>query len=363
MNYCSLSKILLLVSLLWSCPYGIADAIFVEGIDQPLRGAILEAHALATTASQGTEPINASQAWGELGMLLQAHNLNLQAIAAYSTAIEHAVDPRWFYLRGIARNELGYTEEAIPDFEVAVRGVPNIATIWLRLGQAQLRVGDVQAAEKSVSRALRIESNLAMGHMLLGEILTLKQKPIEAKKHLEHAFALDSEAGQITYRLAQLTRRLGRVETSENWLSRHSNQHAPQIDDPMLEMVASYSLNPTLFISAARRAYERGDFDTAVLSYQRALSMNPDDHDRQLDFLRLLSSVERWEELDVQLEKLESRLYESSDYWYLRALRTFQKGELSNAKDAIERSIGFNSTESAIQLRKRIEALLTSRVE
>ena len=357
MNYRSLSKTLLLVSLLWSCPYGVADAIFVEGIDQPLRGAILEAHALATTASQSSEPINASQAWGELAMLLQAHNLNQQAIASYSTAIEHAVDPRWFYLRGIARNELGYTEEAIPDFEVAVGGVPNIATIWLRLGQAQLRVGEVQAAEKSVSRALDIESNLALGHMLLAEILTLKQKPIEAGKHLEQAFALDPEAGQIAYRLAQLARSLGKVEASENWLTKHSNQHAPQIDDPMLEMVAAYSLNPALFVSAARRAFERGDFETAVQSYRQALAMDPNDFNRQLDFLRLLSAAERWHELDDHLVQLEPSMSESSDYWYLRALHLLQKRDLSKAKESIERSIGIEPTEDSLKLQDQIEAL------
>lgn len=331
-----------------------ASEIHVEGLGEPLRSAVHSAHQMALEASKGDDHAHSSYSWGELGMLLQAHNLHEQAIIAYSIALSHSANPQWLYLRGISNTELGHTLEALSDYKSTIQVGLEVSTIWYRLGSAQLDEGALEDAKQSFTNALALEPDMASSLLGIAEIMVLEENFGEARQVLKRAREVAPEAGQIAYRLAQVERHLGNIEVSENLLKSVVNQHAPQIDDPMLELVAAYSLNPTFFVSAARRAYERGDTETAVESYRRALEIQPDSRENQLRFTNLLIQIEYWDELDRHIAELERKVPDSAELWYLKALGLFRRAQLEEALDAVDQSLELVRVQNALELRDSI---------
>ena len=238
-------------------------------------------------------------------MLLQAHNLHEQAIAAYSKALDEISDPRWLYLRSIAYGELGMARETVDDLMVVTRSMREIAVIWYRLGQALLNVGQASDAKEAFTRALALDENLAIAHMALADAQILATEFEEAKTSLQRAYRLQPQAGQIAYRLALVERELGDLSSSQKWLEKRTNQFAPVVEDPMMSLVAQYSTNPTFFISAARRAWERGDRETALEAYRRAIALEPQNIENLIGYTQLLTIQDHFDEASNMLDVLE----------------------------------------------------------
>ncbi len=338
-----------------------AAEIHVEGLADPLRAAVLNGHAQALSFDSRGENIAASNAWAELGMLLLAHNLYEQAIVAYGHALDRQRDPRWFYLRSIARGELGQSEGAIEDLVAAVGYEPEISVIWYRLGQALLSVGRLYEAEEALVQALVLDEHLTIAHMTFADVLRLLGRPQEAKAALMVAHEIEPNIGQITYRLAQVERELGNLEASKAWLQKSKNQRAPVVDDPLLALVAEYSLNPAFFISASRRAWERGDEATAVAAYRHALELTPGSVDNALGFVHLLISFERIEEASQVLRDIEAPM--SSKYWHLAAQILVKKGKLKEANQALKKSLRLHHEPSVAAFAQRLDKLLHREME
>ena len=340
------------------------EVISVEGIDEPLKTAILKGYEEAIEASTLEDDGVTSDAWGELGMLLQSHNLHEKAIFAYSRAIELAANPRWSYLRGISYQELGEVQAAVTDFKQTTAFGLEVATIWYRLANAQIDAGLLEEAKRSVSKSLELDPNAAIAMLSLAEILTIEGDLGSAKEVLERAMKLAPNAGQIPYRLAQIERQLGNTTASEKLLARVQNQHAPQIEDPMLELVASYSMNPTFFVSAARRAYERGDLETAIATYRHAVDMNPEEVENQVGFLNFLVHLEEWEELNERLGEIDSGISVHHEILLLKALALYQRERFMDALSAVQQSLDMANTARATELKVRIQqSLALKRVE
>ena len=332
--------------------------INLDDLAEPLKSALELRYAQAVKALNEDDAQAGSYAWGELGMQLQAHNLYEQAIVAYSKAVEQIPDPRWYYLRGIAHGELGYNEASVEDFFQVTNTLQDVAVIWYRFGHALFRFGDLIRAEQALENAVRLDEELAIAHVVLADVRTARNNPVGAKTALERAYAIAPESGQIAYRLSQVERALGNLEKSEAWLAKRENQLAPALDDPMLSMVAQFSTNPTFFVSAARRAWERGDIETSLLAYRHALELEPSNVANQLGFLRLLIAAERFDEANQAVAEIENIALANSEYWQLRATLLLREQRLREALQAIEKSLALNDNLDVRELRRRVEALL-----
>ena len=174
------------------------------------------------------------------------------------------------------------------------------------------------------------------------------------------AHELAPSAGQIVYQLAQIERQLGNNEASDTWLQLRKNQFAPSIADPMLNLVAQYSMNPTFFISAARRAYERGDESTALAAFERALQLAPDNVGYLLDFARLLRSLRRFDEAESVLNSSSQLGANTFDFWYLSYLVNLDLDRLPEALAALEKAIEIDPQEGALKLRTTLKQSLDS---
>ena len=333
------------------------NEIFLEGIEEPLATIASAAYeaALNSDVNLGSEVV--ADRWGKLGMLLQAHNLHEQAIAAYSNALIEISDPRWFYLRSIAYGELGRVRESIDDLLEVTRSMREVAVIWYRLGHALLNAGQVSDAKQALSRALELDSDLAIAHMTFADVQILDAEFADAKVSLKHAYELQPHAGQIVYRLSRVERELGDLSASQAWLEKRTNQFAPVVEDPLLSLVAQYSTNPTFFISAARRAWERGDRETALHAYRRAIALEPENAENLIGFTQLLLSLRRVDEASKTLDALEKVSPDEGMLWYLRAVLFLERDLLLAAKDSIEKAIAIGATPQALALEREIKEL------
>lgn len=334
-----------------------ANEIFLEGIEEPLATIASAAYEAALNSDVSLGPEAVANRWGELGMLLQAHNLHEQAIAAYSNALIEITDPRWLYLRSIAYGELGHVNESIEDLKTVTDSMKGVAIIWYRFGQALLNAGRIPDAEHALTKALELDKDLAIAHMTLAEVQMFNSDFTDAKTSLLRAYELQPHAGQIAYRMARVERELRNLESSQAWLQSQSNQFAPMIEDPMLSMVAEYSTNPTFFISAARRAWERGDRETALEAYRRAISLDPQNAENLIGYTQLLMVLNRYDEASQILDSLEEVAPGASMLWYLRAVVYLEKDLLIAAEKAIEKAIAIDATPQVLALKREITEL------
>lgn len=334
-----------------------ANEIYLGGIEEPLATVASAAYESALSSDFNLDPERVAERWGELGMLLQAHNLHEQAIAAYSNALGEISDPRWLYLRSIAYGELGLLQESIDDLMVVTRSMREVAIIWYRLGQALLSSGAISRAKEALTSALALDEDLAIAHMTLADVQMLDADFREAKTSLERAYKLQPEAGQIVYRMALVERELGNLNSSQEWLEKRTNQFAPVIEDPMLTLVAQYSTNPTFFISAARRAWERGDRDVALEAYRRAVALDPQNVDNLIGYTQLLIALDRYDEAAEMLNALEQVSPDEGMLWYLRAVIYLQKDLILAAQDAIKKAIAIEPTSQVLALKREISEL------
>ena len=328
----------------------------LSGFEEPLK-TVLQQAVSDTEEADFTSAQEQAFAWGRLGMLLQAHNLYEPALGAYSEAIQLAQDAQWLYLRAICSMELGFNEDSVSDLEQVVQLQSQVPTIWLRLGNALMRLGQLAEAEIALHKAKELHSESAPVLVVMAELHSLRHEWHEARTALLKAHDLEPNAGQIAYRLSQVEKQLGQFEASERWLAMRSNQLAPAVEDPMLLLVASHSVNPTFYVSAARRAWERGEYETATEAYRQAIQLDPSNIENNLGFIKLLLNLKQWREAEAVLEDSESLMSQVSEYWYLKALLYAETDRFDQATQAAKQSIAIEPTTSNQQLLKDLHAI------
>ncbi|MYD44393.1 MAG: tetratricopeptide repeat protein [Gammaproteobacteria bacterium] len=332
-----------------------AVEINVVGIQQPLKSAIEEALLQANKVDALGGEV-ASHAWGELGMLVQSHNLYEQAIEAYSRALQHREDDILRYLRGISHNEVGNIDDATLDMRSVSLRRPGAAIIWFRLAELLYKQSDIAASHVAATQAIALDENLPSAYVIRADIEKSRNELKKAKKSLVKAHELAPDAGQVIYRLAVVERELGNLAASKRWLELRTNQFAPPIDDPILMMVAERSLNGLFFESAARRAYQRGDNMTALAAMRRAIELEPKNINFRTTFASFLLLLDRDEEAENILKELIRDAPESSGVWERQATLLARQEKYVAAYEAIQKSLAIESTPEKIALANDIKA-------
>ena len=327
------------------------------GIEEPLRS-VLEASLQGARAISDKSSTSRAESWGNLAMVLHAHNLYEPAISAYREALQVQSNPRWRYLKAVCQMELGRNQEAVEQLEQVVQVVSNISTIWYRLGVARTRTGQLQAADVALRRAVELDGQSAAVLVALADTLATRGRLPEALDALEGAYQIAPNAGQIVYRLAQVEMQLGNKQAGEKWLGLRINQLAPEIEDALLQEVAAYSFNPTFFISAARRAWQRGDRITALAAFEHAITLDPINQENLLDFTRLLMNMKLWDRAEEVLLDTVGLFENSAEYWFLGALLFAETSRLDEAESAIEISISLSENSRNLELRDQIRVAM-----
>ena len=177
-------------------------------------------------------------------MVLDIHSFKRESIPCYKQAV--ALNPmefRWLYFGAIVLNET-VSPEALEWFERSNKLDPNYAPLQLHYGQALFNTGHLEKAEKSFEQVVRLLTASSHGYLGLGKIFMARGNLQGSQTHLLKALDLDSKHREVHGVLAEVLRRLGKIDESAKELQ-IANQlpKIARIDDPLYEeLVASRCL-------------------------------------------------------------------------------------------------------------------------
>lgn len=149
----------------------------------------LVAEALAGAKAQIVDQPRSATAWGELGMVFDAHGFRPEAESCYLTAAElNGEDYRWPYLYAqllVVDNPIG----AIDAFRQAHAINPADPTVSLRAGDALLEAGRLASVRSQFQATLSHPQASPYGHFGIARLDLLEQRLDQASDHLEAAVA------------------------------------------------------------------------------------------------------------------------------------------------------------------------------
>lgn len=311
-----------------------------EGLEDPLRSAIEKNLAEVHAQSSGENLSSYVDSLARLGKLLQAHGMHESAVDIFTRAVD--VDSRFefIYYRAISLNEIGSLKEAIRDYEAVVKKEPTNPLMWFRYGEALFLDGQLEPAQHALEKAIDLDPVHAAALVRSADIQRLHSNLDKALELLVRAWNIDSTAGQIAFRIAQIHRQLGDKEEAELWLSRR-NENAPLIDDPLLQEVSQFSLSPAFFKSAGRRAWARDDYDEAIQAYEIAMNMGATDEATMLDYANMRLMAGKVSGLESFMLEVTRRYSRSARAWFLYG-QTLSADDPTRATEFLTKSLAIS---------------------
>ncbi len=169
------------------------------------------AHAIRNAHQALFHSPTSAEAWGNLGMVFDAHHLYEQAVISYRRAHELAPsDFRWSYFLGIVQELQGADlDEVASWFQKTIKLDPTYPEAYFRYGDVLARTGKLTESRDAYLRAIKLRPNLALAHVSLGQVLLSLGNLEQAEQHLERAARLEPEDRTVFSSLARVYLRLG----------------------------------------------------------------------------------------------------------------------------------------------------------
>jgi tetratricopeptide (TPR) repeat protein len=197
-----------------------------------------------------------------MGMALGQVGRVQEAITEYDQALR--IEPDYADAHsnlGTALTQVGRVQEAKEHLEASLRLVPNNPTMYYNMGIALAQLGRLQEAIEQYEQALRIKPDYAEAHDNLGVALQQAGKPTEAIAHWEQALRIKPDSAGTHNNLAVTLARLGRLqEALGHW------EQALRLAPDYAE--AHYNLGIALA--------HAGESEQAMEHWRQALRIKPD---------------------------------------------------------------------------------------
>ncbi|MFT5286542.1 MAG: tetratricopeptide (TPR) repeat protein [Planctomycetota bacterium] len=244
--------------------------------------------------------------WWKLGALYDAHELHRQAEICYRRA--HVLDPKDFgsvYLLAIVSVHLGLPlETTVALFRTAVALRPDYAPVFLNMGNALAREGNISEAREAYKQALSINKNFFAAHLRIGQILLVTGELEEARDHLLKAWQGAADDSEINASLAQVYMRLGDRTLAREYAERtRSMSRSLSYYDRVRSEMLALALDTYSRVSRARKAFEQGEFDKALIELETILRLHPTQAEAHVMLGGILLQKGQLKEALIHLEK------------------------------------------------------------
>ncbi len=227
----------------------------------PVQRAIHDAREAALSQPESADAL------GRLAQIFHAHWLYDEAAACYERARELAPrDVRWVYLlAGVEEIRGADGEQVRPLFRTAIRLAPRYPPVYVRYGDALMRLGQWDEARKVYAQAVERDSELALAHRGLGQAaLQLVDGP-GAVEALERAAVLEPEDRIVHAALARAYALAGRREQAQDAARKaEASDEEAQLPDPIFFDMESLAVDPRSLRDRAARAMQGGDYPQAI---------------------------------------------------------------------------------------------------
>jgi tetratricopeptide (TPR) repeat protein len=230
-----------------------------------------------TLAKPGASPTEMSDAYGMMGKLYHAYDLQDAAISCYADA--QALDPsrfEWQYYLGAIYYAKADVQHAATYFAYALKIKPDDVPTLLHLAQAELDLNQTQQAQTLFQKTLTLDKSSSPAMVGLGKIALAARQYSAAVEHFKAALATDPEATSIEYLLAMAYRGLGDItHAQEHMLKRGSKE--PRSPDPLIDGLADLKTGIGALWVRGNSEINSGHVHEAVKDFHQMVDLNPQD--------------------------------------------------------------------------------------
>lgn len=238
---------------------------------------------------------NSGKAWGELGMVLFAHQCEAEAATCFEQA--QALEPqeyRWPYLTAMLLG-VSDTERAEREYRRALELKPAIPTAKTRLGELLLAAERYDEADELFADALRQDERDVRARLGRARVLLHRGDVRAALEVAEEAARRAPETREVQALLAQLYHRAG-----DEGPARRAQMLAVKYDaeslmwnDPLAAEVLSFRRDIAASIAEARLAANEGRLERAVEVLAAAVREDDRNSDAFIDLGHYLIQLRR----------------------------------------------------------------------
>ena len=312
---------------------------FEPGVRAALEEALDD---FAAATASAASPVEAGEAWGELGMHYQAHHLQGLASDCYAeAAVLDPGDYRWPYLAGFVALETGDHAVAEARLSEAANLNPEDRLIRLRLAETALAAGNLDLARERFGGLSGGPAITAARHSGLGRIAVREGRYETAAEHLEAALRLAPSATRLRHPLGMAYRQLGDRDAAAANLRARGEGQVP-VPDPVLIKVGERSRSVQFFLERGYAAARAGHDDLAVAEFRRAVAAGPDDVSALLSLAQGLSQAGEHDEAREWLENAVSADPENALARLRLGMALERAGDDGGALEAYEKATRMN---------------------
>ena len=217
-----------------------------------------------------------------------------EALAEFEAAVKLDPNSKVAHLalgRVKARQE--NLDDALREFKEVLRIDPMNIQAHLRAARILISKKESDKAEKYVESALRIDPKSPVAHLLLGHIYLSRKDLVKAKEHLLKTLALNPRLVRARIQLAAVLRNEGRIS------------------EAMAQLNAAIRIEPdtsNAYEALGRLQLLQKDFGGAREAFEKALTLHPEDTGARLGLAEALIESGELERAEETLRMISSRL-------------------------------------------------------
>jgi tetratricopeptide (TPR) repeat protein len=217
---------------------------------------------------------------------------------------------------GMVLDQKGQTDEAIRQYQEALRLKPDDPVAHHDLGVAFDKKGQTDEAIRQYQEALRLEPDYAEAHNNLGLALGMKGQLDDAIRHFQESIRLKADRAGTYYNLGNALAQKGRL------------------DDAIRQFQEALRLKPD-YTDAHNNLgialVKKGRTDDAIRHYQQALRLNPDDADAHNNLGTAFYQQRRTGEAIRQFQESLRLKPDDADAHYNLGVALYTTGQLDKA--------------------------------
>jgi tetratricopeptide (TPR) repeat protein len=248
-----------------------------------------------------------AEAYGELGQLYHAYELNEAAEACYRNAL--VLDPshlEWTYSLGYLLQFTGRFPEALQFYQRMKMKIdpqnPQLAyLLHIRMGECYRNLNQTDRAKSAFEAAYRLDPGEPAVLARLGEIALDEKHFDSAIKYFTSALEKQPDANRLHYSLAMAYRGKGDMEKARFHLGKRG-MVGVQPPDPLKTRLEKLVAGYRLHVLAGKLAFSAGRYNEAIESFQKAIAADPKETGARVNLAAALGQLKKYNEAIAQLE-------------------------------------------------------------
>ena len=236
-----------------------------------------------------------ANAWGNLGTVLDLHDLKTAAIVCYRHAIElDDKNFRWPYFAGICAT-IGSREQALEFFEQAKQLNGSYAPLLARVGILLLQGGETDTAHASFERAVALDDTLIQGHLGLARCAMVSGDLNLAGQFLDRCEALQPKGGEVAAARAQWWSKSGDAEQAALSLEAAKDKSPREAlpDRLRSQAVMNHGVGPQWWKERSRRLIDAGQASQAIEMWEPILAQEPENAEFHFQMARAAQAADK----------------------------------------------------------------------